>query len=89
MSPATASTSPIRSVRPTPSLTAGSDTTAACASRTYALTRNAHATHKRKTTQELYRDVCRLANAMKAQGVKKDDVVMIYMPMVRRQRKHH
>lgn len=33
--------------------------------------------------QELYRDVCKLANAMKAQGVKKGDIVMIYMPMVR------
>ena len=41
------------------------------------------------TQQELYRDVCKLANAMKAQGVKKGDVVMIYMPMVRTQSRNH
>jgi len=35
-------------------------------------------------SQELHRDVCKTANALKAQGVKKGDVVMIYMPMVRR-----
>lgn len=34
------------------------------------------------TTQELHKQVCRIANAMKAQGVRKGDVVMIYMPMV-------
>lgn len=34
------------------------------------------------TYKELYQDVCRLANAMRAQGVKKGDIVMIYMPMV-------
>jgi acetyl-CoA synthetase len=32
--------------------------------------------------QELHKQVCRIANVMKAQGVKKGDVVMIYMPMV-------
>jgi hypothetical protein len=37
-------------------------------------------------SQELYRDVCKMANALKAHGVKKGDVVMIYMPMVRTQR---
>lgn len=43
----------------------------------------ARCSHTRTDTQqELYRDVCKLANAMKAQGVKKGDVVMIYMPMV-------
>jgi acetyl-CoA synthetase len=34
------------------------------------------------TYKELHRDVCRLANAMKARGVKKGDRVAIYMPMV-------
>ena len=34
------------------------------------------------TYRELYHKVCRLANAMKAQGIKKGDVVTIYMPMV-------
>lgn len=34
------------------------------------------------TRQELHKQVCRIANAMKAQGVRKGDVVMIYMPMV-------
>ena len=31
---------------------------------------------------ELYENVCRLANAMKARGVKKGDRVTIYMPMI-------
>ncbi|TCS64819.1 acetate--CoA ligase [Varunaivibrio sulfuroxidans] len=34
------------------------------------------------TYQQLHDDVCRLANAMKARGVKKGDVVTIYMPMI-------
>lgn len=34
------------------------------------------------TYRELYHKVCRLANALKAQGIKKGDVVTIYMPMV-------
>jgi acetyl-CoA synthetase len=34
------------------------------------------------TYRELYRDTCRFANALRAQGVKKGDVVTIYMPMV-------
>lgn len=34
------------------------------------------------TYQELHLQVCRLANAMKAQGVKKGDRVCIYMPMI-------
>lgn len=34
------------------------------------------------TYQELYDQVCRLANALKAQGVKKGDRVCIYMPMI-------
>jgi acetyl-CoA synthetase len=33
------------------------------------------------TYQELYRQVCRLANGMKALGMKKSDRVIIYMPM--------
>uniref|UniRef100_A0A7S3XKN4 Acetyl-coenzyme A synthetase n=1 Tax=Heterosigma akashiwo TaxID=2829 RepID=A0A7S3XKN4_HETAK len=37
---------------------------------------------RRITYQELFRDVCRVANAMKAQGVRKGDVVTVYMPMV-------
>ncbi|WP_255874198.1 acetate--CoA ligase [Microbulbifer elongatus] len=32
--------------------------------------------------RELHRDVCRLANGLKSLGVKKGDVVTIYMPMV-------
>jgi acetyl-CoA synthetase len=32
--------------------------------------------------KELHEKVCRLANALKAQGIKKGDVVTIYMPMV-------
>ncbi|RMF13956.1 MAG: acetate--CoA ligase, partial [Gammaproteobacteria bacterium] len=34
------------------------------------------------TYQELYEKVCKLANAMKGMGVKKGDVVTIYMPMI-------
>ena len=34
------------------------------------------------TYRELYRNVCRLANAMKELGITKGDVVTIYMPMV-------
>ena len=34
------------------------------------------------TYKELHRNVCRLANAYKAHGVRKGDVVTLYMPMV-------
>jgi acetyl-CoA synthetase len=34
------------------------------------------------TYRELYENVCRLANVMKAQGVKKGDRVTIYLPMI-------
>ncbi|CAG8694352.1 30880_t:CDS:2 [Gigaspora margarita] len=34
------------------------------------------------TYGELLRDVCRLANALKAHGVRKGDIVTIYMPMI-------
>ena len=34
------------------------------------------------TYRQLHEQVCRLANALKAQGIKKGDVVTIYMPMV-------
>lgn len=34
------------------------------------------------TYRELYDDTCRFANALLAQGVKKGDIVTIYMPMV-------
>jgi len=34
------------------------------------------------TYQELHDEVCKLANAMKARGVKKGSVVTIYMPMI-------
>jgi len=34
------------------------------------------------TFKELHENVCRLANALKALGIKKGDVVTIYMPMV-------
>jgi acetyl-CoA synthetase len=34
------------------------------------------------TYRELHRQVCRLANALKARGVKKGDRVCIYMPMI-------
>lgn len=34
------------------------------------------------TYKELHEQVCRLANAMKDQGIKKGDVVTLYMPMI-------
>jgi acetyl-CoA synthetase len=34
------------------------------------------------TYQQLHREVCRFANALKAQGIKKGDRVTLYMPMV-------
>lgn len=37
---------------------------------------------KRITYRELQLDVCRIANALKASGVQKGDVVTLYMPMV-------
>ncbi|WP_116473805.1 acetate--CoA ligase [Zobellella maritima] len=37
---------------------------------------------KQVTFRELHEQVCRFANVLKAQGVKKGDVVSIYMPMV-------
>lgn len=37
---------------------------------------------KKITYQELHDEVCKLANAMKARGVKKGDVVTLYMPMI-------
>ena len=37
---------------------------------------------KRVTYRELYESVCRLGNALKAQGVKKGDRVTIYLPMI-------
>ena len=37
---------------------------------------------KKITYKELHAEVCRLANAMKAKGVKKGDRVCIYMPMI-------
>jgi len=37
---------------------------------------------KHITYQELHDEVCKLANAMKARGVKKGSVVTIYMPMI-------
>jgi len=37
---------------------------------------------KHITYQELHDEVCKLANAMKARGVKKGDVVTLYMPMI-------
>ena len=37
---------------------------------------------KKITYKELHEEVCRFANAMKAQGIKKGDRVCIYMPMV-------
>jgi acetyl-CoA synthetase len=39
-------------------------------------------TDKTLTYRELHREVCKLSNAMKAQGVKKGDRVTIYMPMI-------
>ncbi len=40
------------------------------------------AQHKTITYQELHDAVCRLANALKARGVRKGDRVCIYMPMI-------
>ncbi|MCB2081096.1 MAG: AMP-binding protein, partial [Rickettsiales bacterium] len=37
---------------------------------------------KHITYKELHQEVCRFANVLKAQGVKKGDVVTIYMPMI-------
>jgi acetyl-CoA synthetase len=37
---------------------------------------------KHMTYQELYGEVCRLANVLKAHGVKKGDTVTIYLPMI-------
>ncbi|MEO6394341.1 MAG: AMP-binding protein, partial [Devosia sp.] len=39
-------------------------------------------TDGRVTYRELYERVCRFANVLKAQGVKKGDRVTIYMPMI-------
>lgn len=39
-------------------------------------------THRYITYRELSQEVCRIANVMKMQGVKKGDVVTIYMPMI-------
>ncbi|MEW5756683.1 MAG: acetate--CoA ligase [Pseudomonadota bacterium] len=36
---------------------------------------------RRITYRELHAEVCELANALKAQGIKRDDRVVIYMPM--------
>ncbi len=38
--------------------------------------------HKHITYKELHSEVCKLANALKARGVKKGDRVTIYMPMI-------
>ncbi len=38
--------------------------------------------HKHVSYAELYENVCRLANVMKAQGVQKGDRVTIYLPMI-------
>src|SRR5207253_6090569 len=37
---------------------------------------------KTLTYQQLHREVCRFANVLKAQGVKKGDRVTLYMPMI-------
>src|ERR1041384_2803869 len=37
---------------------------------------------KKFTYRELYEQVCRTANMLKAQGIKKGDRVCIYMPMI-------
>lgn len=37
---------------------------------------------KNVTYRELYQDVCQFANVLKKQGIRKGDVVAIYMPMV-------
>jgi acetyl-CoA synthetase len=34
------------------------------------------------TYSELLKDICRIANVFKAKGVRKGDVVTIYMPMI-------
>lgn len=41
-----------------------------------------HAESRYITYQELYNEVCRVANMLKNQGVKKGDRVCIYMPMI-------
>ena len=41
------------------------------------------------TYKELHRNVCRMANMYKAHGVKKGDVVTLYMPMVPEVRRIH
>ena len=38
--------------------------------------------HRHITYRELYEQVCRLANGLKSLGVKKGDLVTIYMPMI-------
>ena len=38
--------------------------------------------HRILTYRELYHEVCRFSNALKAQGIEKGDRVIIYMPMV-------
>jgi acetyl-CoA synthetase len=38
--------------------------------------------HRKITYKELHAEVCRMANVLKAQGVKKGDFVTIYMPMI-------
>ncbi len=38
--------------------------------------------HKKITYKELHRQVCKFANVLKAQGVKKGDRVCIYLPMI-------
>jgi acetyl-CoA synthetase len=40
------------------------------------------AVDKKISYRELHQQVCRFANAMKARGIKKGDVVTLYMPMV-------
>lgn len=37
---------------------------------------------KKITYKELHKEVCRFANVLKAQGIKKGDTVIIYMPMI-------
>lgn len=37
---------------------------------------------KKITYKELHQEVCRFANVLKAQGIKKGDTVIIYMPMI-------
>lgn len=41
-----------------------------------------HALNRTFTYRELHRQVCKMANGLKALGVKKGDVVTIYLPMV-------